>query len=205
MIDHVFNCHLRGLMVAGLVWAGTGLAAEDRVEVTNVRFNTLRPPDGGTDNWFEMDIELEARPASTSPGRATERVLVVAMLAYDRPGPDNVRRWEFFRASAELVALTAGRAHVRFYLPPEIVRRDSLAGAPQYWEVTVTGESLTGDAPITRTSAALSTAAVRQGFHDKMAGEGPANDGVMQPQYLTPFATGYPRATPTFVRREAWR
>jgi hypothetical protein len=85
-----------------------------------------------------------------------------------------------------------------------VVRRDNLVGAPEYWEVVVTGESLLTDRPVTRTSPALARADVLQGFHDKMAGEGTVNDGVLQPQYLTPFSSAYPRATPSFVRRETW-
>jgi len=30
-----------------------------------------------------------------------------------------------------------------------------------------------------------------------------ANDGILQPQFLTPFVNEYPRATPSFVRRDA--
>ena len=193
-------------LCATLCWGSApALAAADKALVSNVRFATLRPPDGSTDNWLEMAVEIDAQPAANTTGRVTGRVRVTAMLGYERPAPGNTRQWQFFRAQAELVGLVSGRTHVRFYLPPEIVRRDALAGAPGYWDVTVTGESLESETVIGRRSPTLEADEVYRGFRDKVASEGTANDGVMQPQYLTPFREAYPRATPTFVRREAWR
>ena len=207
MTSRLCNAGLYLLLgLTNMAWGAQPIpGAEDRVEVANVRFNTLRPPDGSSDNWFEVDIELDVRPAASSPGRVTKQLRVVARLAYDRPGGENSRRWEFFRASGELVGLAAGRAHVRFYLPPEIVKRDSLAGAPEFWEVAISGKSLAQQNPPGRMSPGLSVAEVQQGFRDKLATEGQANDGLLQVQYMTPFATAYPRSTPTYVRHEAWR
>lgn len=201
---HAINRILAGLIVAMLMGTASIQAAEDQADVVNVRFNALRPPDG-SDNWFEMDVEIEARPATDTSGRVTGRMRVTAMVAYERPAPGNTRRWEFFRANGELVGLVSGRTHVRFYLPPEIVKRDALSGALGYWEVTLTGDSLAADKPIGSKSSALNNAEVYRGFHDKIASEASANDGVMQLQYMTPFADAYPRATPTYVRRDAWR
>ena len=33
--------------------------AEDRIEITSVRFNNSRPPDGALNNWLELDVELD--------------------------------------------------------------------------------------------------------------------------------------------------
>jgi len=191
-----------GAMISG---SSQLTGAEDRIEITSVRFNNSRPPDGALNNWLELDVELDARPSSAMVGRLIEHVRIVAMLGYDLPQSDKSRRWEFFRAIAELVGMTAGRVHVRFYLPPEIVERDSLVGAPEYWLITVQGESLNQDKPLQRHSSTLSDDEVRQGFLDKTASEASKNDGVLQSQYLTPFLFAYPRSTPTYVRREAWR
>ena len=188
---------------------GTGpkliAAGADKAQVSNVRFATIRPPDGSTDNWLEMTVEIDTQPASNTTGRVTGRVRATAMLGYERPAAGNTRQWQFFRANAELVGLVSGRTHVRLYLPPEIVRRDAIAGAAGYWDVTLTGESLAQETIIGRRSPSLDVPEVYRGFQDKVASEGSANDGVLQPQYLTPFRDAYPRATPTFVRREAWR
>lgn len=191
-------------MIAGLT-PSMATAAADKAQIVNVRFATLRPPDGATENWLEMAVEIEAQPASNTTGRVTGRVHVTAMLAYERPAPGAVRVWQFYRSNAELVGLISGRTQVRFYLPPEIVRRDALAGAPAYWDVVIAGESLDKDTVVARRSPTLEGPEVYRGFQEKVAGEGTANDGVMQPQYLTPFREAYPRGTPTFVRREAWR
>jgi hypothetical protein len=49
----------------------------------------------------------------------------------------------------------------------------------------------------------LTELAARRAFQAAVAAAAAANDGLLQPQYFTPFALEYPRATPTFVRREA--
>jgi hypothetical protein len=56
-----------------------------------------------------------------------------------------------------------------------------------------------------RIAPALANAEARRGFQEKMTADGAANDGLLRPQYLTPFVSAYPRSTPSFVRREAWR
>lgn len=190
--------------------AGTGglatspaRAADDRVEVAAVRFNAL-PPEGAIDPWYEMDVELDAQPATDRPERITRRLEVQALVGYDVPGAHaGERRWVFFRAAARLVGLAPGRAHVRFYLPPEIVRRDRLGGAPKFWEVQLAGEGLEPVDSPNRYPPALAGEPVRREFQAKVAADGAANDGVLQPQYLTPFANAYPRSTPGFIRKEA--
>lgn len=183
----------------------TQAAETDKVQVVNVRFATLRPPNGATDNWLEMAAEIEAQPAANTTGRVTGRMRVSARLAYERLTSGNTRTWQFYRANAELVGLMAGHTYARFYLPPEIVRRDALAGAPGYWDVTLVDASLAEASEIARRAATLTKPEVYRVFLEKVASEGAANDGVMQPQFLTPFRDAYPRSTPTFVRREAWR
>jgi len=184
---------------------GKALAVEDSVEVAGVRFATLRAPEGSTDNWWEMDIELEARPIADRTGRLTPPIRVEALLGYERPIAGGERRWEFFRSSVELVGLGAGRWHVRFYLPPEIVRRDGLAGGPKFWEVALAGEGMVTGRSSSGMAPALADEIVRRSFREKIAAEGPINDGVLQPQSMTPFWLAYPRATSTSVRRDAWK
>jgi len=100
------------------------------------------------------------------------------------------------------VALEAGRADVRFYLPPEVVKRDGLHGDPKYWgvELAVAGRPIT--AARGAYSATLTTAEQRKNFQGKGGQAAAGNDGILQPQYLTPFVNQYSRATPTFVRKE---
>jgi hypothetical protein len=52
-------------------------------------------------------------------------------------------------------------------------------------------------------SGNLATAEERQALQRTGAAAAAANEGILLPQYLTPFAGEYPRATPSYVRRGA--
>ncbi len=176
--------------------------AED-VEVTSVRFTNLRAPTGSPGNWFEAAIALLVKPPAGSPGQMVSRVRVTLLLGFELPAPaGGERRLEHYRAEAECVALEAGRADVRFYLPPELVKRDQLHGEPKYWgvELTAAGKAVP---PVRGAYAStLPGAEQRKAFQAKGGQAAAASDGILLPQYLTPFANEYPRATPSFLRRE---
>lgn len=196
------------LLAAALWMAGERmlLAAEDRVEVAAVQFATVRAPEGNEGAWLELAVELEARPAAERSGRVTGPLRVEALLAHEMPATAGAaRRWVFYRSAAELVGLTAGRTQVRFYLPPVVLQRDRLTGAPRFWEIVLTGPELAPPVAERRMAPALTDAAVYRSFREKIATEAPANDGILRPQYLTPFARDPQRVAPAFVRREGWR
>ena len=186
----------------GLALIGTAAFAAEEVEVSTVRFTpNVRAMSGA--NWFEADVVLDVRPGPGAPGRMVSRVRVALAVEFELPGiAGGERRTECFRAEAECVALDAGRADVRFYLPPELVKRDQLHGDPRWWGVEVTA----GGRPVppgrASYSGTLTTPDARKNFQTRAAAAAAANDGLLQPQFLTPFANDYPRATPSFVRRE---
>ncbi|MBC7368084.1 MAG: hypothetical protein H7343_14930 [Undibacterium sp.] len=188
-------------MTLGLTVASRG----EEVEVASLRFTSARAPHNTPDAWFEAEVVLNVAPPPSAPGRMVNRVRVALAIGWELPAPaGGVRRVEYYRAEAECVALEAGRADVRFYLPPELVKRDQLHGSPKFWTVDLAagGRAL----PATRTASAAPLAAdpaARRAFQIAATAAAPANDGLLQPQYLTPFALEYPRATPNFVRREA--
>ncbi len=177
---------------AGLV-AQVGVAPE--VEVRSVRFASVRPPNGG-DAWLEALVELNVRgsAAGGTYGRFVDRVRVSIGLSIRKRGEG----YEFFRSSAEAVSLEAGRAAIRFYLPPEIIRREQINSDPHAHlvEVAVGGREVT-----TSVSALLRSEEAVRSFRDRLAQAGPANDGVLVPQHESPFANEYPRDTPSMVRR----
>ena len=186
----------------GFMLVGTAALAAEEVEVSGVRFTPSAYASNGV-SWFETDIALDVRPGPAAPGRMVSRVRVVLTLQFEVPAAASAeRRSEFYRAEAECVALDAGRADVRFYLPPELVRRDQLHGEPRWWGV----ELAVGGRPVAPSRAAyssnLATAEARKSFLARAATAAAANDGVLLPQFLTPFAYDYPRATPSFMRRE---
>jgi hypothetical protein len=197
---HPFARRLAVLVLFSL--AGSAFAAEE-VEVTSVRFANVRSPIGANGMWLEADVALNVRPPPGAPTAMVSRVKVSLLVGFELPAaPGGERRLEHYRAEAECVALDAGRANVRFYLPPELVKRDQLHGDPKYWgvELAVAGHAI----PPARNAYAttLSGAEQRKSFQTRAGAAAAPNDGLLQPQYLTPFAHEYPRATPSFVRRE---
>ena len=194
----------RHLLTLALTLLFATAARAQEVEVSTVRFTNLRAGNGAPGNWLEADVQLSARPAPGAPGQMVSRVRVALLLGFELPAlAGGERRLEHYRAEAECVALEAGRAEVRFYLPPELVKRDQLHGDPKYWgvELSVNGKAVP---PAKAAYApALASAEQRRNFQTRAAPAAAPNDGVLLPQYLTPFVHDYPRATPSFVRHEA--
>lgn len=175
----------------------------EQVDVTAVRFSNQRAPNGSPGNWYEAAINLTVRPQTGVPSQMVGRVRVSLLLGFELPAAAGAeRRLEYHRAEVECPALEPGRADIRFYLPPEIVKRDSLHGDPKYWgvEVVVDGRPL----PASRAaySSLLAGAEQRKNFQKRGIAAAVANEGVLLPQYLSPFVNEYPRATPSFVRKE---
>ena len=165
------------------------------VEARSVGFSLVNPP-GSNLKWFEADVIVDARVVG---GRSAfvDRVRVSLTLGTRVLGGT----YRFYQAEMEAVTLENGPAHFRFYLPAEVVKRDGLGGEPEFWSVkiTVAGEAQAFSSR--QVSASLREGERRKNFEARIASEAPANAGVLLPQHLTPFATAYPLATPTPVRR----
>ena len=184
-------------------FGGLSSRAEE-VEVTAVKCLNVRAPHGSPGNWWEISAALVVKPAAGSIGQMVGRVRVGCLVGFELPAlAGGERRLEHFRAEVECVALDAGRADVRFYLPPELVKRYQLHAEPKYWglELSVGGKPL--PAVKSAYSANLGATEQRKNFQTRAAVLAAPNDGVLLPQFLTPFVYEYPRATPSFVRREA--
>lgn len=177
------------------------------VEVAGVKFNSVR---AGSGAWYEAEVEIQARPGAGADNKQfINRVKVtldLGIISVKAPAgakaPDT-----FYRASAEAVAIeaTGGKTVFRFYLPPEIVKRDQITGDQKFYlvELFVDGKAL----PLTKYHYQSGTfkPEIIESFRSKVNSEAGANDGIMLPQYLTPFAfTGSPPA-PSFIRVESTR
>jgi hypothetical protein len=208
VLASVLGCLAFAALAAPIAHAAVATAsapaarAGEEVEVAGVKFTpNLRAASGA--GWLEAAVALDVRPATTAPGRMVSRVRVALLLHFEvAAGAGAPKRSEYYRAEAECVALEAGRAEVRFYLPPELVKRDQLAGEPRAWGVELAVGGRTVAAARGAYPAALATAEARKNFQARGATAAAANDGLLLPQFLTPFFGDYPRATPTFVRRE---
>jgi len=194
---------LTRLLALGLGLFGPAVFAAEEVDVSAVKFTpNVRAVSGA--NWFEADVELDVRPGPGETGRMVSRVRVTLAIEFDLPAvAGGERRTEMFRAEAECVALEAGRADVRFYLPPELVKRDQLHGDPRWWGVEVTAAGRPVPPGRASYSSTLATPDARKNFQARAATAAAANDGLLQPQYLTPFWNDFSRPTPSFVRRES--
>jgi len=181
------------------ILAASSFAQE--VEVSAVKFANVRPAYDNSANWLEADITLNVHPAQGAPGQMVPRVRVELLLGCEVPTPaGGERRTEYYKAVAECVALEAGRADVRFYLPPEIVKRDQVHSDPKFWSVDVTAGGRPQNPSHAGSSPALASGEARRTFQSRAVSAAVSNDGVLVPQYLTPFDLQYPH--PSFVRHE---
>jgi hypothetical protein len=169
------------------------------VEVSDVVFDSPVGP-GNPLPWQEIAVELKVNPSKE--GNYVSHVRVTLTLGTEvTVGTKHI---DFYRASAEAVALKSGaKAVVRFYLPPEIVDRDSLHGETKYFaaEVSVGGQVQ----PASRESHTRDPKVMPnvQSFLAKAASDGAVNDGILLPQMLTPFEHDNNHDAPTFIRSEA--
>ena len=193
---------LLAVCLIGFVAALRAEPAPGEAEIGAMRFKLTRPASGAADAWFEAEVDVDARPAPDSLAGLLGRVRVMLTLAAEIVTAGAPRRLEFYRASAEAVALKAGHNSVRFYLPSEIVARDAVRGDLRFWSADVAVGGSPSAPSRTRFSAALGSAESRKNFIQQAMATAAANYGILLPQYLTPFAPDYPTATPAFVRRE---
>ena len=179
-------------------------AAAPVIDVANVKFNNVR---ANTGSWYEAEVEIQPKgPQPTDNRNFINRVKVTFSLGiFSVKAPQGSKVPDtFYRASAEAIAIeaTGGKTVFRFYLPPEIVKRDQISGDQKFYmvELFLDGQAL----PLTKSnvSNSMNSAVLVDGFRNKVSSDAGANDGIMLPQYLTPFAnTGSPPA-PSFIRIE---
>ncbi len=164
------------------------------VSVRNVRIERVREAGG----WLEAGVHLAVSPGAGGV-RYADRVKIAVSMAYetDRTRDAALR---CYRAEVEVITLPTGTSVVRFYLPPEVVERDHVRSEDLHWLV----ELSQGGHPVPLAPAAVS-ASLRNPerldrFRARVASDAPVNEGILVPQYLTPFAHDPRRPAPTCVR-----
>jgi hypothetical protein len=187
----------------GVPAAVSAPAGADEVEVSSVKYGSVR---AGRDEWIEADVEIEAKPGGRlGGGMFLNRVRVTLSVAIDVPGDKGGKPRTFYRSSAEALALEAGKSHFRFYFPPEIVKRDKLRASVDYFAAEVELGGKIQAQTKASFSAAFTSAASLQKFLAQASSESTPNEGMLIPQFLTPFAADPQRPAPTFLRKEAQR
>ncbi len=173
------------------------------VEVANVRFDSNVRGLGPGENWYEVAIEVDAKPAKVSGSdRHVDRVRVTLNLGIENTVDASKNGFDFYRASAEAVALEGGKSTIRFYLPHEVVKRDGIRGDAKYYSIDLEAEGKQQPPSRKSFSNAFTTPASLQSFQSRASSESGANDGILQPQYLTPFAFASGKPSPSFIRTE---
>lgn len=169
-------------------------------EVTNVRFDSNLRGSSPGENWYEIAIEVDAKPESPKgTNRHVDRVRVTLSLGIEIADEEK-GGFAFYRASAEAVALAQGKSIFRFYLPPEVAKRDNIRGDAKFYAIDV--EAAGRPQAPSRKSVSFTNAESLQTFLSKVATEAGTNNGILQPQYLTPFAFASGKPAPTFIRVE---
>jgi hypothetical protein len=199
----VKGCHSATLVSIFLIVAHADLFGQADegapVDVGNVRFSYVRPA-GGSDNWMEATIELDVRGTREgNPGFVDSvRVALNLGLQSTMAGENG---FVFYRSEAEASTLESGAARFRFYLPAAVVRRYQLSGDPFAFTVDVWIDGKLLPKSGAAVSPNLTTLAALRDFQDRVARDAIRNDGILVPQYDTPFLIEYARDTPAFVRR----
>jgi len=172
-----------------LAWGSVG--------IRDIEFTRLTA-DSRAGEWLECAIEVEVRRDTRDPSRKdpswVDDLGVTLMLGIETPS-DSGSSFEFFRSEASLVALEEGRHFIRFYLPPEIVERDRIRNDVHSFLVQLTRS---GALVFESVSQQLERPQVKQSFLRRIEAEAPSNDGILLPQFKTPFFTAYARETPTY-------
>ena len=175
--------------------------------MNTVRFNTVR---AGSSAWYEAEIEVQPKgPQPTDNRNFINRVKVTFNLGiFSVKAPQAAKIPDtYYRASAEAVAVeaTGGKTVFRFYLPPEIVKRDQITGDQKFYlvELFVDGKAL----PLAKgnVSSTMNSSTLVEGFRNKASSESGANDGILLPQYLTPFAFSGSPPAPSYLLNESTR
>jgi hypothetical protein len=155
-----------------------------QVEVNAVKFSFARI---GRDAWLETDIRLDVKPGGKLvSGEFVDRVKVTLSIgceAFDSKGQKSL---VFYRSNIELISLEGGKpGMVRFYLPPEVVKRDNLRADVKYYviEVEAKGEL---QKPVKASAATeFTTPDSLKNFLNKVSSESGANEGILMPVSYT--------------------
>lgn len=163
------------------------------VEVRNVNFNLINAGQRG--NWHETEIQLDVRrannPEANNPRFASN--LQVTLYLCFQVGRGDDAQLIYYTADVEVAAMEVGtrQDRVRFYIPPEIVKRDRIARADPFAfmvelradgnEIPLSGESTR------RVSSNLQSGEAVRNFLDQVGSNARINDGILMPIYYTPF------------------
>lgn len=179
-----------------LVLSGFLPVAAAEIEIVKLDFDQVEQP-GGRDPWYQIsvtfNVERGDREPHSNPRFADEVSVELAFATEsDRGGGTH---YAFYSATAEFPTLEVGRHVTRFYLPPELVKRDRVRGEPHAYLVEIASGAETAASIL---SANLRGEGRLTSFMDRAANEG---SDVLRLQEESPFAWINPRGTPVAKKR----
>ncbi|MDX2108836.1 MAG: hypothetical protein SFY80_01210 [Verrucomicrobiota bacterium] len=174
---------LDSLMLSGLQ------AADALVRVRSIRFDTI-PENNGRGHWFETAVEVVAErnpsPEAYNPDFVDSVGVNVGLATQSANGAEN--RLKFYRSTVTLATLEQGRSvFVRFYLPPEIVKRDKVRGEPAAVMVELMVNGMPLEVHTENTTGLITNADRLDVFRKRLAEEAAPNDGILLPFHRSPF------------------
>ncbi|MCC5024667.1 MAG: hypothetical protein J6386_18560 [Candidatus Synoicihabitans palmerolidicus] len=149
--------------------------------------------------WWQAEVNVRVKASGSGRFQFADRVRVGFNLATEGAETGTETGWEFYRTAAMAVTLEAGRAAFRFYLPPGVVQRDRLQGPMRFLVVDLSVGGAQVPVDRRRVGPGLTGPEARA----KLNREGTRNDGVMRPEYLSPFANSGTEAAPVMLRAAA--
>jgi len=177
----------------------------DDVEVSSIRFSKERA-DLTRETWLEMAVTVRVKgnsdPTATDRRFLDQLGLQVALAT--QVGGGSSSKFNYYQLRVEATAVERGEAVFRFYLPPQVLKRDGV-GTPQPFayavELSVAGRPVAPGRG--QVSSNLQDAARLQRFWELVEEQSSVNDGVLLPQYATPFRDEYDGDTPVLKRGDA--
>ncbi|MBK1876312.1 hypothetical protein [Pelagicoccus mobilis] len=188
-----FVCAFLLLLIGS--WPALARAAE--VELVKLDFDLVEAP-GGRDPWYQIALTLSVERGERASG-ANPRFMDDLEVRFSFATSAETQaglRYRFYSAAAEYPTLEVGRHVVRYYLPPELVKRDRVRGEPFAFVAEVLAgedvvESVLSDNLKDRSNLANFRERLRSG-----------ENSVLRLQDETPFAWSSPRDTPVAKRRQ---
>ena len=174
------------------------LSAQGDLRITEVNFDMERSNRGG-EHWLETTVEVQVR-GNSDPAAVNRRYLddvrVYIALAFNL-GSRSRTRLEYYWSEVEAATLDRGTHAFRFYLNPDLIKRNSLTdGEPYAFHIEVGAGSAAVANPVVAVSDNLRDPARLERFNDLLERVRDKQSGVLLPQAESPFRDMYLGETP---------
>lgn len=177
------------VLVLALVFAATlgASAADQPVEVSgSVDFKS----DVGNLKWNAIYIDLRAnknpKPDAPNP-QYVDDIEVTLTVGYDHGSS----KFSFYQASMTLISLKQGeKKRIAFFIPREIVERDTLPREPDFWTIDIAIEGQELPMVKDRASSSVADAARLSSFKNAYSSKISETEGILMPAHLSPYGFG---------------